>query len=95
MEFLTGYLIEKSLSVDNLFVFLMIFKVMDAPAEHQPFVLKWGILGAIFFRILFVLAGVGFLKLFHPVNYVFALVLLYAAYKMAFAVNIKLIPKTV
>lgn len=84
VEFLTGYLIEKSLSVDNLFVFLMIFKVMDVPIENQPHVLKWGILSAIVFRILFIIAGVGLIRLFHPVIYLFGIILLYAAYKMAF-----------
>ncbi len=84
LEFLTGYLIEKSLSVDNLFVFLMIFRVMSVPAEHQPHVLKWGILGAIIFRIAFILIGVGLINIFHPVIYIFGIILLYAAYKMAF-----------
>jgi tellurite resistance protein TerC len=84
LEFLTGYLIEKSLSVDNLFVFLMIFSVMNVKPENQPHVLKWGILSAIVFRILFILAGVGLINLFEPIIYVFALILLYAAYKMAF-----------
>ncbi len=84
IEFLTGYLIEKSLSVDNLFVFLMIFKVMDVPMESQPHVLKWGILSAIVFRIIFILAGVGLITLFHPIIYLFAAILMYAAYKMAF-----------
>lgn len=84
LEFLTGYLIEKSLSVDNLFVFLLIFKVMNVPAESQPHVLKWGIISAIVFRIIFIIAGVGLIKLFHPIIYVFAFILLYAAYKMAF-----------
>jgi len=90
IEFLTGYLIEKSLSVDNLFVFLLIFRVMDVPAESQPHVLKWGIISAIIFRIVFILAGVGLLKLFHPIIYVFALILLYAAYKMAFGGEYKI-----
>lgn len=84
LEFLTGYLIEKSLSVDNLFVFLMIFSVMDVKPENQPHILKWGILGAIFFRIIFILAGVALIKIFHPIIYIFAFVLLFAAYKMAF-----------
>ena len=84
LEFLTGYLIEYSLSVDNLFVFLLIFKVMNVSAENQPQILKWGILSAIVFRILFIFLGVGLIKLFHPIIYVFALILLYAAYKMAF-----------
>lgn len=84
LEFLTGYLIEKSLSVDNLFVFLMIFSVMDIKPENQPHILKWGILGAIFFRIVFIMAGVALITVFHPIIYVFAIILLLAAYKMAF-----------
>lgn len=84
LEFLTGYLIEYSLSVDNLFVFLMIFSVMGVPAENQPHVLKWGILSAVVFRIVFILAGVGLITLFHPIIYVFAVILMFAAYKMAF-----------
>ncbi|MGQ9798690.1 MAG: TerC/Alx family metal homeostasis membrane protein [Ignavibacterium sp.] len=85
IEFLTGYIIEKSLSVDNLFVFLMIFSVMNVKLEHQPHILKWGILGAIFFRIVFVIAGVALINLFHPIIYIFGALLLYAAYKMAFS----------
>jgi tellurite resistance protein TerC len=85
LQFLTGYLIEKSLSVDNLFVFLMIFKVMNVHPINQPQVLKWGIIGAIIFRIIFIYAGVELINLFHPIIYVFAFILLYGAYKMAFA----------
>lgn len=84
LEFLTGYIIEKSLSVDNLFVFLMIFSVMDIKPENQPHILKWGILSAIVFRIIFIFAGVALINLFHPIIYIFAIVLLLAAYKMAF-----------
>ena len=84
VEFLAGYLIERSLSFDNLFVFLLIFQVMNISAENQPHVLKWGILSAIVFRIIFILAGVGLVTLFEPVIYIFGLILLYAAYKMAF-----------
>lgn len=84
LEFLTGYIIEKSLSVDNLFVFLMIFSVMDIKPENQPHILKWGILSAILFRIIFIFTGVALINLFHPVIYIFAIVLLLAAYKMAF-----------
>ena len=84
LEFLTGYIIEKSLSVDNLFVFLLIFQVMNVKTENQPHVLKWGILSAIVFRIIFIIAGVGLINLFEPVIYIFALILLYASYKMAF-----------
>jgi tellurite resistance protein TerC len=84
LEFLTGYLVEYSLSVDNLFVFLLIFKVMKVSPKDQPQILKWGIISAIVFRIIFIFAGVGLIKLFHPVIYLFALILLYAGYKMAF-----------
>ncbi len=84
LEFLTGYVIEYSLSVDNLFVFLLIFKVMNVSIVNQPKILKWGILSAIVFRITFIFVGVGLIKLFHPIIYLFALFLLYAAYKMIF-----------
>ena len=84
IDYLSAYLIEKSLSVDNLFVFLMIFSVMDIKPENQPHILKWGILSAIVFRIIFIFAGVALINLFHPIIYVFALILLFASYKMAF-----------
>lgn len=85
IEFLAGYLIEKSLSVDNLFVFLMIFSVMGISDDKQPHVLKWGIISAIVLRIIFILIGVTIISLFHPVIYFFGFILFYAAYKMAFA----------
>ena len=84
LEFLTGYLIEYSLSVDNLFVFLLIFKKMRVSAENQPLILKWGIISAVIFRILFIFLGVGLIRIFHPIIYVFAAILLFAAYQMAF-----------
>ena len=90
IEFLAGYLIEKSLSVDNLFVFLMIFNVMNIKEENQPHVLKWGILSAIVMRVLFILAGVALIKYFHPIIYIFGLMLMYASYKMAFGGETKI-----
>jgi tellurite resistance protein TerC len=87
LEFTTAYLIEYSLSVDNLFVFLLIFKVMNVPEKSQPHVLKWGILSAVIFRIVFILTGVGLINLFHPVIYLFGVILLFASYKMAFGGN--------
>ncbi len=84
LEFITGYLIEYSLSVDNLFVFLLIFKTMGITGENQPHVLKWGILSAIVLRIVFILIGVGLINLFQPIIYVFGAILLYGAYRMAF-----------
>lgn len=71
LEFLTGYLIEKALSVDNLFVFLVIFSYFAVPAEHQHRVLFWGVLGAIILRAIFILLGAALLHHFHWVLYVF------------------------
>ncbi len=90
IEFLAGYLVEKSLSVDNLFVFLMIFNVLGISDENQPHILKWGILSAIVLRILFILAGVTLIKVFHPIIYIFGLILFFAAYKMAFGGEVKI-----
>ena len=71
LEFLTGYLIEKALSVDNIFVFLVIFSYFSVPATYQHRVLFWGILGAIVFRVIFILAGAVLLQAFHWVIYIF------------------------
>jgi len=84
MQFFSAYIIEKSLSVDNLFVFLMIFSVMGIKPENQPHVLQWGILTAIVMRVFFILAGVALIHLFHPIIYIFGFFLFYAAYRMAF-----------
>jgi len=84
IEFLAGYLVEKSLSVDNLFVFLMIFNVMGVKDEKQPHVLKWGIISAIAMRIVFILAGITLINIFHPIIYFFGAILLYASYHMVF-----------
>lgn len=94
IEYLAGYLIEKSLSVDNLFVFLMIFSVMNVKEENQPHVLKWGIISAIVMRIVFILAGVALIEYFHPIIYIFGAFLFYAAYKMAFGGDQKIDYKT-
>ncbi|MBM4175643.1 MAG: TerC family protein [Ignavibacteria bacterium] len=93
LEFLTGYLIEKSLSVDNLFVFIMIFTVMGIDQKNQPHILKWGILGAVVFRIIFIFAGVALLEAFDFVIYIFGAILLYTAYKMAFMHDKKIEPE--
>lgn len=84
VDFISGYLIEKSLSIDNLFVFLMIFDVMSIGEEKQHYILSWGILSALVLRILFIYTGVSLVNLFHPVLYLFGAVLFLAAYKMAF-----------
>ena len=84
LEFLTGYLIEKSLSVDNLFVFIMIFTVFGVRGELQARVLKWGILGALVMRVLFIFVGAELLQRFQWLFYIFGAILLYTAWKMAF-----------
>lgn len=70
-EFFTGYVIEKSLSVDNIFVIILIFSYFKVPAEYQHKVLFWGILGALVMRIIFILAGVELIHNFHFLIYVF------------------------
>src|SRR3989339_456299 len=81
-EFITGYIIEYSLSVDNLFVFIMIFSTMGIPDRYQPRILKWGIVGAVVLRILFIIAGVGLIKSFSFMIYIFGAILVFTAYKM-------------
>ena len=78
LEFITGYVIELSLSVDNLFVFLLIFRYFRVPALHQHKVLFWGILGALLMRGIFVLVGVGLITRFHWIVYLFGAFLLYS-----------------
>lgn len=80
--FLTGYLVEESLSVDNLVVIALIFKTFRIQPHDQGPVLKWGILGAVVFRLIFVFAGVWLLEHLHSMMYVFGGVLLYSAWKM-------------
>ena len=84
LEFFTGYIIEKSLSVDNLFVFIMIFGYFKIRGEHQARILKWGIIGALVLRALFIFAGIGLLTAFHWMFYLFGALLLFTAWKMAF-----------
>ncbi|MDW8109786.1 MAG: TerC family protein [Candidatus Kryptonium sp.] len=82
LEFLTGYLVEKSLSVDNIFVFLMIFTYFGVSPMYQHKVLFWGILGAIIMRAIFIFAGVTLIKIFHPIIYIFGAFLIFTGIKM-------------
>ena len=82
LEFLTGYLIEKALSVDNIFVFLVVFSYFGVPAAYQHRVLFWGILGAIVFRLAFILAGAALLAAFHWVIYLFGGLLVLTGIRM-------------
>ncbi len=81
--FLTGFLVEKSLSVDNLFVFAVIFRFFRVPLMYQYRVLFWGILGAIVMRLVFILAGISLIEQFEIVIPIFGGFLLYTAYKLA------------
>ena len=83
LQFLTGYLIEKSLSVDNVFVFVMLFGFFAVPPQYQHRVLFWGILGALVMRGAFIAAGAYLLQQFHWVIYVFGAVLVLTGIKMA------------
>ena len=82
LEFATGYLIELSLSIDNLFVFLVIFRYFRVPAELQHRVLFWGILGALITRGIFILAGVSLIQRFHWLIYCFGALLVYSGIKL-------------
>ena len=83
LEFLTGYLIEKSLSVDNIFVFVLIFSYFKVPALYQHKVLFWGILGALVMRAIFIFAGIALLQRLHWIIYVFGALLILTGIKMA------------
>jgi tellurite resistance protein TerC len=82
LEFTTGYLIEKALAVDNIFVFVVIFTTFAVPALYQHRVLFWGVLGALVMRAIFILAGGAFLQRFHWAIYVFGVLLVATGVKM-------------
>jgi len=82
VEFFTAYVIEYSLSMDNMFVFIMIFSYFGVPKKYQPKILTWGILGAVAMRLVLIFAGVGLINRFHWLIYVFGAVLILTAVKM-------------
>jgi tellurite resistance protein TerC len=84
LDYLTGYLIEKSLSVDNIFVFLLIFAYFKVDPKYQHKVLFWGIFGALVLRFAFILLGVSLIERFHWIIYVFGAFLVYTGIKLAF-----------
>jgi tellurite resistance protein TerC len=84
LEFSTGYVIELSLSVDNLFIFLLIFRYFRLPETEQYRVLFWGIIGAIAMRAAFIFAGVGLIRRFHWLIYAFGLLLVYSGGRLLF-----------
>jgi tellurite resistance protein TerC len=93
LQFLKGYVIEESLSVDNLFVFLLIFSWFAVPTRLQHGVLFWGILGAMVLRLLFILAGVALIEKFEWVIYLFGAILIYSGVKMALEKEKKINPE--
>jgi len=92
MEFLTGYIIEKSLSIDNLFVFIMIFSYFNVDKKYQHKVLFWGILGALIMRSIFIFAGVALISKLHWIIYIFGAFLIFTGAKMLFHKDEKIDP---
>ncbi len=82
LEFLTGYLIEKALSVDNIFVFVILFASFAVPKEFQHRVLFWGVFGAIIMRAIFIGLGAALVSRFHWIMYVFGAILIYTGFKL-------------
>lgn len=93
LAFLTGYLIEKSLSVDNVFVFLMVFTYFKVPGLYQHKILFWGILGALVMRAIFIFAGVALIEKFHWMIYLFGALLIFTGIKMVTQKDKKLEPE--
>lgn len=93
IEFLTGYVIEKSLSVDNLFVFIMVFSYFNVDTKYQHKVLFWGILGALVMRAIFIFAGVALIQQFHWIIYVFGAFLIFTGIKMLVQKDEKIEPE--
>ncbi len=83
LEFFTGYLVELCLSVDNVFVFIVIFQYFRVEPRHQHRVLFWGILGAVLMRALFIFAGISLINAFHWIIYLFGAFLVYTGVKLA------------
>jgi tellurite resistance protein TerC len=92
-EFFTGYLIEKSLSVDNIFVIILIFSYFNVPAAYQHKVLFWGILGALVMRVCFILAGVELIHKFHWLMYIFGGFLVFTGIRILTQGDLKLEPE--
>lgn len=84
LEFLTGYVLEESLSIDNLFVFILVFDFFHIPARLYHKVLFWGILGALIMRAIFILSGLWLIAQFHFLIYIFGGFLIYTGIKLAF-----------
>ena len=93
LEFLTGYIIEKSLSIDNIFVFILVFRYFAVPTEAHHRVLFWGVLGALVMRAVFILIGAILIQRFHWVIYVFGIFLVYTGIKMLRETEVEIHPE--
>jgi len=93
LDFFTGYIIEKALSVDNIFVFVLIFSYFQIPPRYQHKVLFWGIIGALVMRVIFIFAGVALLEKFHWTIYIFGGILIYTGIKMVTEKDKKIEPE--
>lgn len=93
LAFFTGYLIERSLSIDNIFVFYLIFRYFAVPKEYQHKVLFWGIIGALLMRALFIAIGVALINRFHWIIYVFGAFLIYTGVRMAVSKDVEIHPE--
>lgn len=93
LDYFTGYLIEKSLSVDNIFVFILVFSYFGVPAKYQHKVLFWGIFGALVMRFLFIFLGVALIERFEWIIYIFGAFLVYTGIKMAFEIEKEVHPE--
>jgi tellurite resistance protein TerC len=93
LEFFTGYIIEKSLSVDNIFVIILIFSYFKVPSAYQHKVLFWGILGALVMRVIFILTGVELIHRFHWLIYIFGGFLVYTGIRMLTSGDLKIDPE--
>jgi tellurite resistance protein TerC len=93
LEFVTGYVVELSLSVDNLFIFLLVFRYFKVPSEYQYKVLFWGILSAVIMRAVFIVTGVKLIQEFHWITYVFGAFLVYSGIKLIGQENAEIHPE--
>ena len=93
LEFLTGYIIEKSLSIDNIFVFILVFRYFAVPLEAHHRVLFWGVLGALVMRAVFILIGAILIQRFHWVIYIFGIFLVYTGIKMLRETEVEIHPE--
>lgn len=93
LEFLTGYVIEKSLSIDNLFVFLILFTIFGVELRDQRRVLNYGIIGVIILRGILIILGSALVQEFHWILYIFGAMLIYAGYRVVFGDDAKIEPE--